>query len=211
MVEEASKFTVILSPGEPDQRIVNAKELKVDAEMDLALLQIQNPGTLKALQLGDASTLYDTMDLTAFGYPFGMALATTEKDYPSISVSTGHLTSLRKKAGELEVIQLDAVLNPGNSGGPVLDANGRVVGVVQAGLPGAGINFAIPVSRLQKFLKDPASHHRSGGAKPAPEPSAPEPPAPSASAPEPPTPEPTRDPVGDPFNGKRNRELTSYT
>lgn len=146
------KFNVILSPGETDQRITHARVLKSDEDMDLALIQIENPPALKPLALGDIKTLFDTMDLTAFGYPFGAALAASKTDYPSISVSTGHVTSLRKKAGELDIIQLDAVLNPGNSGGPVIDGDGKVIGIVQAGLPGAGINFAIPVSRLQKFL-----------------------------------------------------------
>ena len=197
VVGKLHKMTVILCPGEADQRIVDAKVLKVNVEMDLALIQIDDPGTLKALELGDAGTLFDTMDLTAFGYPFGNALASSEKEYPSISVSTGHITSLRKKAGELELIQLDAVLNPGNSGGPVLDGNGRVVGIVQAGLPGAGINFAIPVSRLQKFLKLPMETIPE-------DPISSEPPTTGT-----PSHRNTPDPDADPFHGKQ-WELTSY-
>ena len=91
----------------------------------------------------------------AFGYPFGTALATNKKERPAISVNLGRVTSLRKKDGELHRIQLDALLNPGNSGGPVLDKQGKVVGVVVSGVRGAGVNFAIPVSHTVKFLERP--------------------------------------------------------
>jgi hypothetical protein len=94
------------------------------------------------------------MELVAFGYPFGKALAKGE-DYPSISVNTGRITSLRMPGGKLTSIQLDVVLNPGNSGGPVLDKAGRVIGVVQGGVRGAGINFAIPVGRVSDMLASP--------------------------------------------------------
>src|SRR5207302_2023217 len=77
------------------------------------------------------------------------------EDYPSISVSTGHVTSLRKVKGELKIIQLDASLNPGNSGGPVLDEKGRVVAVVRAGIRGAAVNFAQPVNNLTSLLDKP--------------------------------------------------------
>jgi hypothetical protein len=151
----AGKVTLIISPGETDQRVLTARVLKSEKELDLALLQAESPGTLATLELGQIATLFDTMDLTAFGYPFGGALALASKEYPAISVSTGHVTALRKKAGVLELIQLDAALNPGNSGGPVIDSAGHVVGIVQAGVPGAGVNFAIPVSRLQKMISKP--------------------------------------------------------
>jgi hypothetical protein len=55
----------------------------------------------------------------------------------------------------LHRIQLDAALNPGNSGGPVLDKNGKVVGVVVAGVKGSGVNFAIPVGTVLRFLARP--------------------------------------------------------
>ena len=150
--DAGTKINLILSPGETDQKVVEAKVLKSDRDLDLAVLQIVPPRGLSVLEMGDAATLKETAEVTAFGYPFGSALAIGTDTYPSVSVNTGHVTSLRKAMGVLELVQVDAALNPGNSGGPVLDSSGRVIGIVQAGLPGAGINFAIPVNRLQKLL-----------------------------------------------------------
>jgi hypothetical protein len=65
------------------------------------------------------------------------------------------VTSLREKDGELHRIQLDAALNPGNSGGPVLNEDGKVVGVVVSGFPSAGVNFAIPINHVHRFLARP--------------------------------------------------------
>jgi S1-C subfamily serine protease len=151
-VDVSGKINLILSPGETDQKVVEAKVLKSDKELDLAVLQIASLPGLAVLEMGDVSALEDTMDVTALGYPFGGALAMEKDSYPSVSVNTGHITSMRKVAGVLELLQVDAVLNPGNSGGPVLNGAGQVIGIVQAGLPGAGINFAIPANRLQKLL-----------------------------------------------------------
>ncbi len=89
------------------------------------------------------------------GFPFGQALA-RPGEYPSISINVGSVTSLRRdKDGALHRIQLDAALNPGNSGGPVLDRSGKVVGVVVSGIQGSGVNMAIPVSHLRRFLARP--------------------------------------------------------
>ena len=104
---------------------------------------------------GRAIALQDTMDVVAVGYPFGGAMSLETSSFPSVSVNTGHVTSLRKKAGELQLIQVDAALNPGNSGGPLLDDSGEVIGIVQAGILGSGLNFAIPVHRLESLLQTP--------------------------------------------------------
>ena len=71
-------------------------------------------------------------------------------------MSVGRITSLRQDdKGRLEAIQLDSALL-GNSGGPVLDRMGRVLGVVSSGIRGAAINFAIPVSHVVEFLRSPS-------------------------------------------------------
>ena len=75
------------------------------------------------------------MPLAAFGYPFGRMLA-ADKGYPAVSVNTGTITALRRKEGKLSTIQLDASVNPGNSGGPVVDKKGNLIGIVVSGILG---------------------------------------------------------------------------
>ncbi len=145
-------ISLILRPGEKDQRKLKARVIRIDPALDLALLWVDKPGTLTVLHLADMSDLIETANVAAFGYPFGKDLSIAKDEYPSITVSTGHITSLRKVQGELRELQFDASINPGNSGGPVLNNKGQVIGVVVASIPGSGINFAIPVNQLNHFL-----------------------------------------------------------
>lgn len=149
----ADEISLILRSGEKDQRKLKARVIRTDAALDLALLVVKKPGSLTALPLGEASGLIETASVTTFGYPFGKQLSLSKDEYPSITVSIGHITSLRKVQGELREVQFDASVNPGNSGGPVLDSKGQVIGVVVAGIVGSGINFAIPVPLLTRFLE----------------------------------------------------------
>ena len=151
----AADIKIVLTPGEAGEKQLPATVIRKNAEVDLALLKVVSDKPLPCLELGSIDTLVETAELTAFGYPFGKALAFEDGKYPSISVSVGRVTSLRKAAGKLEAIQLDASLNPGNSGGPVLDKSGKVVGVVMAGIHGAALNFSIPVNQVSEFLVKP--------------------------------------------------------
>ena len=156
---EAREVRLVLASGEAEQKVVTARVLRAAGKRDLAVVQVDPAAAkeagLTALELGDSGALVETQPLTAFGYPFGRWLAQEADEYPSISVSTGRVTSLRKTKGRLNLIQLDNALNPGNSGGPVLDDAGRAVGVVVAGIRGSGVNFAIPVSLVREFLAEP--------------------------------------------------------
>ncbi len=145
---------LVVSPGQKAQRVLEARVVKLDEEDDLALLKADAVPDLVALPLGTDDQLVETMPITAFGYPFGRLLASDE-GYPAVSVNTGAITALRKKGGELSRIQLDASVNPGNSGGPVVDKQGNLVGIVQSGMVMARLNFAIPVSRVREFLSGP--------------------------------------------------------
>ncbi len=147
--------SLVVNPTEANQKRFEATVAGVDPVQDLAFLKVQDAGEFVRLQLGDDSELMETQPIIAFGYPFGRFLATSDADLPSISVNTGRITSLRKKNGKLSQIQLDAQLNPGNSGGPVLNAKGQVIGVVTAGVLGSGVNFAIPVSQLREKVTNP--------------------------------------------------------
>src|SRR5262249_55217196 len=129
--------------------------LRSDKDLDLALLHVAGEKDLPVLSLAADNTLSETDEVVAFGFPFGSRLAPDPKDYPAISVNVGKVTSLREKDGQLHRIQLDAVLNPGNSGGPLVDKDGQVSGVVVSGVVAAGVNFAIPVSHVHRFIARP--------------------------------------------------------
>ncbi len=110
---------------------------------------------LPALTLGTVDKLIELQDVIAFGFPFGKNLATDKDAYPAMTIGTGSISSPRQKDGALHRIQLDVELNPGNSGGPLLDLDGKVVGIVVSGIRTARINFAIPVSHLAGFARRP--------------------------------------------------------
>jgi hypothetical protein len=153
--QNADTINVVLDAGLKTQKVLKAKVLRRDKALDLALLKVDGDEKFETLELGSDKELGELTELIACGFPFGQSLA-RPGEYPAISINAGSVTSLRRdKDSELHRIQLDAALNPGNSGGPVLDRKGKVVGMVVSGIQGSGVNMAIPVSHLQRFLAKP--------------------------------------------------------
>ena len=155
VVAGADVVTVVIEPDLKTQKVVKAHVLRADKELDLALLRADGVKDAPTLSLGSVDKITETMQVVAFGFPFGKLLDSDANPYPAVSINVGSVTALREKAGALHRIQVDAVLNPGNSGGPVLGPDGKVIGVVVAGVRGAGVNFVIPVSHLSAFLARP--------------------------------------------------------
>jgi S1-C subfamily serine protease len=159
VVDEAAdgrgQVWLVLDIGRKTRRRLRGKILKMDSAYDLALLQVDGAGDLTPLALGTEDGLIETMPVTTFGFPFGQDLKTEGASDPEITIIASRITSLRRAKERLQYIQFDNQLNPGNSGGPVLDEAGRVVGVAVATVPGAAINLAVPVGRLAAFLKAP--------------------------------------------------------
>jgi S1-C subfamily serine protease len=139
----------------PDQSRYKARVLMRDQGHDLALIQIDPKKKLTSfLKLGDSDTLQVGQKVLAIGNPFGLAGTLT----------TGIVSSLHRKIqsedrGDLEdMIQTDAAINSGNSGGPLLDSQGYVIGLNTAiyGPNGGsvGIGFAMPINRAKVMLGD---------------------------------------------------------
>lgn len=161
---QVTEVALVLDSGQATDRVLPARVLRTDTDLDLALVQVSGQENLPTLPLGSDEELAETAEVIAFGFPFGDAVVAAggQHEHPAISVNTGRITSLRTQGGKLHRIQVDVVLNPGNSGGPVLDQDGKVIGVVQSGVaagPGlqanTGVNFLIPVSHVARFVARP--------------------------------------------------------
>lgn len=148
------RVNLILQSGSAKQKKVLAKVVARDESDGLAVLKTQSPGAFATVPLGTDIKLYDTQRLATFGYSFGKMLSAGGRS-PNISVSMERITSKRYLAGKLVSVQIDPSLNPGNSGGPVMNMHGQVVGIVAGGRPGAQISIATPVDLLRAFLRRP--------------------------------------------------------
>jgi S1-C subfamily serine protease len=130
-----------------------------DPTLDLAVLFI-NASNLPYVAFGDSDAVAAGQPVDALGYPFGRQLevgkgATAPDLVPEISTTPGAISALRAgDAGERRFLQISNSVNPGNSGGPVVDRDGFAVGVVAMKLvEGAGIGFAIPINEVKNFLE----------------------------------------------------------
>ena len=145
------------SPSGAAPRRVTAVVAATDPELDLAVLYI-NAADLPYAALGDSDAIQRGQPVTAIGYPYGRLVEVgrtrREDRTPEATVSSGAVSALRTgDSGDLRYIQTDAAVNPGNSGGPLVDREGYVEGIIQSRVTGAtGIGFAIPVNLVKKFL-----------------------------------------------------------
>ena len=179
------RVEVIVGGGERNERTLTAQMHGGDVENDLALLRVAGDDLPPPLDFGEAAKLVETQEVVIFGYPFGEMLG------KNISVNRSTVSSLRKERGALVVVQLAGGLNPGNSGGPVTNTRGEVIGVSVAKLRGTDtIAFAIPAEVASAFVQ---TQLRTGGrlngvafTPKTPTAAAPAPPPPAVSPPIPP-------------------------
>ena len=160
VVDQAQMVEVTLS----NKKKYKANVVSVDRNHDLALLQIHNVPGLMPATLADSANLVVGQRVYAIGNPFGF----------SGTMTRGIISAIRSVAmpggNKIEdAIQTDASVNPGNSGGPLLNSRGEVVGITTliASNPNggaeqsAGIGFAIPIETAKAVLDDFAKYGRA--------------------------------------------------
>jgi S1-C subfamily serine protease len=151
-----ARYELVFHSGRKNEFSLRGDLIAGDQEHDLALLRVSGVQSQAdfpaALNTTDKAPLAETMPIYIFGYPFGEMLATSKAN-PAVTIGKGTISSLREDdVGDAAFIQIDGDVNPGNSGGPVVDARGRLVGVTVAKLIGTNIGMAIPPIELRRML-----------------------------------------------------------
>ena len=141
VIGEARPMTIQFPGGRP----LPVQEIRAwDRKLDLAIVKVDASG-LKALPLGDAESLKQGTEIVAIGHPQGLEQ----------SVVRGVVSAMRE-FDDGPLIQLAIPIEPGNSGGPALDMDGRVVGILTLkSVVTENLGFATPVNALKKLLDHP--------------------------------------------------------
>lgn len=154
VVQDAQPDKIEVTFG--DDTTLSAKLVGVDPRNDMAVLQVEaSAELLKPVELGNSSSLQVGQRAVAIGNPFGEF---------SRTLTTGVISALNRTITGPEdlditgIIQTDASINKGNSGGPLLDSAGRVIGINSAIYSptgtSAGVGFAVPVDTIKRVVPD---------------------------------------------------------
>ncbi|HXA94481.1 MAG TPA: trypsin-like peptidase domain-containing protein, partial [Candidatus Dormibacteraeota bacterium] len=141
VVGDAERIQVRLSDG----RRFDAKLIGLDERVDLALLKIEASG-LPVAQLGDSNRARVGEFVLALGHPFGL------EQTVSFGIVSRKGAPLQVATPGFEFIQTDAAVNPGNSGGPLVNMAGEVIGINSMAAVNGSIGFAIPVNLVKALL-----------------------------------------------------------
>ena len=143
VIDGAKEIDVTTSDG----KIYKASVLaKMGKNKDLALLKIVPKSRLRTISFGDSSDVKVGQKVLAIGNPFGFSGTLTSGIVSRIDYAKGR-------------IQTDAAINPGCSGGPLLNSQGEVIGISQSiynpdnNISNIGIGFAIPINDAKKFIE----------------------------------------------------------
>ena len=144
VIDEGNSIVVTMSNGQN----YTAKVIKKMGEnKDIALLKINANADLKTVKLGNSEKLKVGQKVLAIGNPFGFNGTLTQGIISRIDYAKNR-------------IQTDAAINPGSSGGPLINRNGEIIGINQAifnpdnNIYNIGIGFAIPINLVKEYLKE---------------------------------------------------------
>ncbi len=148
IVSNKGSLTVIFNNGQE----VNAKVVNFDSEYDIAVLKITEDVKIPGVaNFGNSDILRQGEQVVAIGNPVGKELLGT--------VTSGIVSAINRSIGDRDIkfIQTDAAISPGNSGGPLVNSKGQVIGInteKRVGNGVEGLGFAIPINQIKPLLDD---------------------------------------------------------
>ncbi|HEY7189701.1 MAG TPA: trypsin-like peptidase domain-containing protein [Vicinamibacterales bacterium] len=164
-IEVCLSREMVEARGAPTQ-CLDASIVASDAAVDVAVLSVGG-SNLPYVAMGDSDVVTSGQSTQALGYPFGRLLlledntAKQPQTVPELSTIAGTISAIRSSSdAERRLLQIDGNLNPGASGGPLVDKEGFVVGVIRARLTEAPtIGFAIPINQAKAFFESHGLDH----------------------------------------------------
>lgn len=134
---------VVVDGGELNKQLVEVRY--IDPKYDLAFLEIPENVSVPEVRFGDSSLIAEGDTVIAIGHPFGLKFTATQ----------GIVSNTMHQLNDINYLQHDAALNPGNSGGPLVNKAGEVIGVNTFVMrDGNSIGFSLPASYLQTTIEE---------------------------------------------------------
>jgi S1-C subfamily serine protease len=149
------KLEVIINSGLADEKVFTGQVLGVDRENDLALVSVsgQAKDWPEPLPISKSDQLTELQDVIVFGFPLGASLGRGSSLGPEITVARTTISAFRRNdVGNLRLVQVAGGLEHGNSGGPIVDTRGAVIGVSVSGVDGTSIKFAVPGDKVRELV-----------------------------------------------------------
>ena len=155
--KEPQEVTVVVNSGQTTETQLKGKVVGVDRVNDLGVVKVDGADVPAPLPIETQREPFETQKVYALGFPLGVQLG---KD---ITISETSITSLRNfDTGTLQQIQVNGGLHSGNSGGPLVSTEGKVIGVAVSAIRGTQLNFAIPASFVSSLANGRVSDSQFG-------------------------------------------------
>jgi len=143
VVADSKKVEVVLPSGNK----YTADVIGRDPQLDVALIKIKPRESLKPISLGNSSQAKVGQWVLAMGNPFGL------ENNVTVGVISGKGRELAE-APFVDFLQTDAAIYPGNSGGPLVDLDGKAIGINTAVVPGTQLGFSVPINKVKEVLPE---------------------------------------------------------
>ena len=142
-------YVTVTLPNEEDMKVTI---VGTDEQTDIAVLKVDYPETLPCVTLGNSSDLQTGELVVAIGNALG-----TLDDTVTVGVVSSLDREIKKNGYTIKVLQTDAAINSGNSGGPLINSFGEVIGITNAKMVSStseGLGFAIPIDTVKEIIED---------------------------------------------------------